>query len=305
MTAYIQSVQANQRTGRVTPFPGVEYLKVNTESELSRTLELTNKLQTTLDLESVIELFVESIKRIVPYDGVVFQVVSADLYLSCGHQARQHVSYRLKLLEQDLGEIHLSRARTFSESELQQLETLLAVLLYPLRNALLYREAIQSAFLDALTGVKNRAAFDSNFKREIELSRRKHTDLSLILFDIDHFKRVNDRYGHTVGDLALKNVAQTVEATIRSSDALYRVGGEEFAVVLNGTDKSGAGLLAERIRQNIETLVFTQPKGLHVTLSLGIATLIPDEQPFGLFERADGALYQAKKAGRNQVVTSA
>ena len=305
MTGYIQSVQTNQRTGRVTPFPGVEYSKLKTESELSQTLELTNKLQTTLDLESVIELFIESIKLVVPYDGAVFQITTADLYLSFGQQARQHVSYKLKLLEQELGEIHLSRDRTFSEVELEQLETLLAVLLYPLRNALLYREAIQSAFIDALTGVKNRAAFDSNFKREIELSHRKATDLSLIVFDIDHFKRVNDRYGHTVGDMALKNVAQTVEATIRSSDALYRVGGEEFAVVLNGTDKKGACLLAERIRQNIEALVFTQPKGLRVTLSLGIATQTSNDTPYTLFERADEALYEAKNTGRNRVIAGA
>jgi diguanylate cyclase (GGDEF)-like protein len=99
-------------------------------------------------------------------------------------------------------------------------------------------------------------------------------------------------------------VAQTVEATIRASDALYRVGGEEFAVVLNGTDIKGAGLLAERIRQNIDALVFTQPRGLHVTLSLGIATLWPNDTPYSLFERADEALYQAKEGGRNRVVLS-
>ncbi len=138
----------------------------------------------------------------------------------------------------------------------------------------------------------------------LELSRRKTSELSLIVFDIDHFKRVNDRFGHAVGDVALKNVAQTVEATIRSSDALYRVGGEEFAVVLNGTDNKGARLLAERIRQNIEALLFTNPKGLSVTLSLGVATLAADDTTRSLFERADEVLYQAKKTGRNRVIAS-
>ncbi|MGD8589883.1 MAG: GGDEF domain-containing protein, partial [Chromatiales bacterium] len=97
---------------------------MKTESELSKTLELTNKLQTTLELESVIELFVESIRLVIPCDGVVFQIVSADLYLSFGRQAQQHVSYKLKLLEQDLGEIHLTRERAFREDELEQLENL-------------------------------------------------------------------------------------------------------------------------------------------------------------------------------------
>ena len=305
MTGYIQSTHANQRTDRVTPFPGSEYFKLKTESDLTHTLELTNKLQTTLELESVVELFLESIKTQISYDGVTFQILSVDFSITLGQQARHHLSYKLKLLEQDLGEIHLSRNKAFSEQELEQLEVHLAVLLYPLRNALLYREAIQSAFIDALTGVKNRAAFESNFKREVELSRRKFSELSMILFDIDYFKRVNDRFGHVIGDLVLKNVAQTVEATIRSSDALYRVGGEEFAVVLNGTDQKGASLLAERIRQNIASLLLLQPKGLSVTLSLGVASLESNDTTESLFERADQALYQAKKAGRNQVKVAA
>jgi diguanylate cyclase (GGDEF)-like protein len=289
---------------QVAAFPGGNYQRSKIQPELVLALELTNKLQSTLELESLIELFVNAIGRTIPHDAASYQTSIGEFFLTFGQQARHGVSYNLKVLEQDLGKIGFSRKKRFTEPEIEQLENLLAILLYPLRNALLYREAIQSAFVDALTGVKNRAAYESNLSREIEISRRRSSELSLIVFDLDHFKRVNDRFGHTVGDLVLKNVAQAVEATIRCSDALYRIGGEEFVVVLNGTDRRGTQLLAERIRKNIEALVFTSPKALSVTMSLGVATLIKEDSARKLFERADAALYQAKETGRNQVVVS-
>ncbi|MEJ2393974.1 MAG: GGDEF domain-containing protein, partial [Candidatus Thiodiazotropha sp.] len=131
------------------------------------------------------------------------------------------------------------------------------------------------------------------------------SDLSLIVLDIDLFKRINDSYGHIVGDDVLRQVAQNVEQTIRSSDALYRYGGEEFAIVLNGTDEAGARLLAERIRQSVENLVIGSLKDVHITLSLGVAVMQADESSKQLFKRADAALYQAKQGGRNRVVTAA
>lgn len=304
MTDPIQSIDSSRMSHQVAAFPGGNYQRSKIQPELVLALELTNKLQSTLELESLIELFVNAIGRTIPHDAASYQTSIGEFFLTFGQQARHRVSYNLKVLEQDLGKIGFSRKTRFTEPEIEQLENLLAILLYPLRNALLYREAIQSAFVDALTGVKNRAAYESNLSREIEISRRRSSELSLIVFDIDHFKRVNDRFGHTVGDLVLKNVAQAVEATIRCSDALYRIGGEEFVVVLNGTDRRGTQLLAERIRKNIEALVFTSPKALSVTMSLGVATLIKEDSARKLFERADAALYLAKGTGRNQVVVS-
>ncbi|MGD9164452.1 MAG: GGDEF domain-containing protein, partial [Chromatiales bacterium] len=218
---------------------------------------------------------------------------------------RNKLNYNLKVMETELGKIEVTRGRRFRKSEVDQIENMLAALLYPLRNALLYRAAIHSAFFDSMTGVKNRTAFDSNFTRDIEYSRRKQSELSLIVLDIDYFKRINDNYGHIIGDDVLRKVAQCVENTIRSSDALYRYGGEEFAIVLNGTDEMGARLLAERIRQNVENLHIEALKSVRVTLSLGVAVLQHKESPDQLFTRADNALYRAKQEGRNRVVGAA
>ena len=269
-------------------------------------MELSGKLQTTLDLESLIELFAQVIKAQFDYDTLSYKTPEADTELTFGHrEGRNRFNYDLKVMESDLGVIEMTRGRKMRQPEIDQLENLLAALLYPLRNALLYRAAIHSAFIDSLTGVKNRTAFDSNFSRDVEYSHRKSSELSLIVLDIDLFKRINDNYGHIVGDNVLRQVAQCAEQTIRSSDALYRYGGEEFAIVLNGTDEAGALLLAERIRQNVEALVFESLKDVRISVSLGVAVLQEDESADHLFERADDALYQAKQNGRNRVETAA
>jgi diguanylate cyclase (GGDEF)-like protein len=269
-------------------------------------MELSGKLQTTLDLDSLLELFAQVIDAQFDYDTLSYKTPNADLNLEYGRLAgRNKLSYDLKVMETELGKIQVTRGRRFLKSEIEQIDNLLAALLYPLRNALLYRAAIHSAFLDSLTGIKNRTAFDSNFARDVEYSRRKESELSLIVIDIDYFKRINDNYGHIVGDDVLRQVAQCVEHTIRSSDALYRYGGEEFAIVLNGTDESGALLLAERIRQNVENLRIEALKSVKITLSLGVSVLQNNESSDQLFKRADRALYRAKREGRNRVVSAA
>jgi diguanylate cyclase (GGDEF)-like protein len=268
-------------------------------------MEVSGKLQTTLDLESLIELFAQVIETQFDYDTLNYQTPDEALKLKFGRRTgRNSLSYDLKVMETDLGAIRLTRGRKFRPTETEEIENLLTALLYPLRNALLYRAAIHSAFLDSLTGVKNRTAFDSNFSRDVDYSHRKTNELSLIVLDIDLFKQINDNYGHIVGDNVLRQVAQSVEKSIRSSDALYRYGGEEFAVVLNGTDMAGAKLLAERIRRNVERLIIESLKDATITISLGVAALKKGEKATQLFERADTALYQAKGEGRNRVIVA-
>ena len=177
-------------------------------------------------------------------------------------------------------------------------------LLYPLRNALLYHRAVQTALIDPLTGVKNRSTLDDAFQRELKLARRHNHDLSVILLDIDHFKQVNDQHGHLYGDQALRAVAQCVQRTIRDSDLLFRFGGEEFMILLSGTGAEGSALLAERIRREVERITPFPDGKTTLTISLGVTSLRQEDAPESLLERADAALYQAKRSGRNRVVFS-
>jgi diguanylate cyclase (GGDEF)-like protein len=299
----IYSIHHDRFTPAKGPILGRIADVINDDGSLGLIMELSGKLQTTLELDTLIELFAQFLDNQFLYDNLNYSAPTDGYELQFGKdEQRNQLSYNLKVLETDLGRITVSRKKRYLENEITQFENLLAALLYPLRNALLYQTALQSAFLDSLTGVKNRTAFDTNFNREIELHRRNKSNLSVIVLDIDFFKRINDQYGHAVGDLVLRQVAETVEKSIRSSDALYRYGGEEFVVVLNGTNTLGATLLAERIRKNIENLRIDSLKDLRVTLSLGVTMMHEQDSSQGLFERADGALYEAKESGRNQVV---
>ncbi|MES9992647.1 MAG: GGDEF domain-containing protein [Candidatus Thiodiazotropha sp.] len=274
-------------------------------STLGLVLELSGKLQTTLEVDSVIELFTDLIKDQFQVNTLNYHSKDGAIEIHHGdNPGRNTLEYDLNVMDTPLGKISLSRTKRYKKIEIQQIENLLSALLYPLRNALLYRAAIESAFIDSLTGVKNRSAFDANFSRDIEFNRRKQSDLSLLVLDIDFFKRINDQYGHAVGDMVLNEIAATVERTIRGSDALYRYGGEEFVVVLNDTNIEGARLLAKRIRNNVESLRIKSLKDVCITLSVGVSAMLEQDTPQSLFQRADTALYQAKENGRNQVVTA-
>jgi diguanylate cyclase (GGDEF)-like protein len=159
--------------------------------------------------------------------------------------------------------------------------------------------------LDALTGIRNRSYFDKKYQAEVRRSRREQTQLSIVMMDIDHFKNVNDQYGHLVGDECIKVVAQTLEKALkRPSDDVCRYGGEEFALILPSTNLEGALILVEQLRAEIEkTTIQAEGVSINITISAGIGTAIADlNQPEDIIlALADKQLYAAKNAGRNNV----
>lgn len=140
--------------------------------------------------------------------------------------------------------------------------------------------------------------------REVDLAQRQHTPLSLVVLDIDHFKTVNDTYGHSTGDAVLRALADPIIDTLRRSDIAFRYGGEEFALILSNTDKASAHLVAERIRVAASQLSCNHgTRNFGFTISLGVSELEQGEHITDFFDRADKALYEAKKSGRNNVVS--
>jgi diguanylate cyclase (GGDEF)-like protein/hemerythrin-like metal-binding protein len=152
---------------------------------------------------------------------------------------------------------------------------------------------------DALTGLWNRDHFDHVVETELDRSLRHKQPLSLILFDIDHFKHINDSFGHQAGDKVLRELAIVANATIRSSDAIFRWGGEEFAVLATATGHRGAARLAESLRGQLAAHAFPVVGAL--TVSFGVAEHLASESAGEWFARADAMLYAAKRAGRNAV----
>jgi len=301
MNSQIHSIAGSLKKMKTHP----SHPRINPESQqrfASKVLALTSVLQTTLETSELINLFAKELSGFVRFDGISYQLPELQIDISVGSLSSNSCRYQLLVSGEALGEMKLFRFYPFEENEMETIENLLSGLLYPLRNALLYHRAVQSALIDPLTGVKNRSTMIDAIQREIKLARRHGRSLSVVLLDIDHFKRVNDDHGHLYGDQALRAVAQCVQKTIRDSDLLFRYGGEEFLILLSGTGPEGSELLAERIRQEVESTNPLSNKDIRLTVSLGITSLRgePDATEL-LLERADAALYRAKQGGRNRV----
>jgi len=160
------------------------------------------------------------------------------------------------------------------------------------------------ATTDPLTGALNRRSFDNAYARELERAKRAKNHLFVMLLDIDHFKQINDQYGHAVGDKALIQLVLTCKSTLRKTDVLARIGGEEFAILSPADDAAEAMTLAERLRENVMTItVAAAASVLSFTVSIGVADAYPGENTVtGVLARADQALYEAKRSGRNRVI---
>jgi len=264
---------------------------------------LPSVLQTSIDLDEVINLFHTEVSKVLAYDSLHYLHQGMLCDINTGSRSHHSCNYRLEMNTVWLGELTLTRRKKFTDTDTQLVEDLLCKLIYPLRNSLLYRQAQTAALQDQLTGLNNRGAYDASLKREIDLAQRQHTPMSLLVLDIDHFKAVNDTYGHSSGDAALKAVAQSITDTMRRSDIAFRYGGEEFTLILSNTDIEAARLVAERIRIAISQLTCSDGKrSFGFTISAGAAQLTQGEDGANIFDRADQALYQAKKIGRNQTI---
>ena len=168
-----------------------------------------------------------------------------------------------------------------------------------------YAQILQYATLDALTGLNNRRQFESRLSQETATAKRKNKPLCCIMLDIDHFKKVNDTYGHAAGDFVLKNVANVISREVREYDIASRYGGEEFCILLPDTNIEEAEFVAQRLRTAVEKTDIDVPDlgVLNVTISVGVSKFEKTyENPEILHQKADIALYEAKRAGRNRVV---
>ena len=166
------------------------------------------------------------------------------------------------------------------------------------------QELERAAQLDYLTGIYNRRAIEDLARRAIAASRRHGMPMAMMIVDVDHFKRINDQFGHETGDQALMETVRRLRESLRSEDLVGRLGGEEFVAILPNTDAASALAAAERVRVAFaDTPMRFENESVTVTISAGVALLAPGDQQFShLLRRADRAMYAAKNAGRNQVM---
>jgi diguanylate cyclase (GGDEF)-like protein len=215
----------------------------------------------------------------------------------------------LKTAQNVLGAVVLGARRpgAYGPEAVRQLEVVAMQAAESIYRARLFEQTERLATTDGLTGLMNHRTFQGRLDEHVAQSQRYGKKLSLILADIDHFKSVNDTYGHPIGDVVLKGVARSLAREARATDLVARYGGEEFAIVMPETDSPGAIAIAERIRVRVAKAVFDTDQGpLRITMSLGVATF-PDDaaKKAALVERADGCLYHAKRHGRDRTIAAA
>lgn len=244
----------------------------------------------------------KEIRHQLTFDGYRYSLTQPALELKSGRDQGHSCTYNLSIDAFNLGKVVLYRGRKFVESELVLLESLFGSLVYPLRNAIMYRKATLMAHQDPLTGVNNRVTFESTLTREMHLAERNAQPFAMLVVDIDHFKKVNDTYGHSAGDEVIKHVAHCIQSTIRHTDQLFRFGGEEFVVLLNNSDCDTAFFISERILDAVRTSqVVCAEHLIKVSASIGLSCLQSGDTSQAMFKRADSALYLAKTSGRDQV----
>jgi len=268
-------------------------------------LQLFSHLQTTLEVDQIISIFHRHLKQIFPVSGIQYNNGDKMIDHQSGNIAKHRANYQLTMQKTEYGEITFTRGKRFSEKELTFLESIMDVIIFPLHNALKYRDALATAMIDPLTGLNNRGAMAITLNREVERARR-HDDqfVSVVMIDVDHFKDTNDRYGHLAGDDVLRQVAHCIQKAIRGSDACFRYGGEEFLVCVTNSTLGLTRCVAERIRMAIAEHVRLPDRARPVTASFGIAHYNNESDWPELVARADKALYAAKQQGRNRVVAS-
>lgn len=275
------------------------------QKHASTQLHLSSALQTTLDLQQILQLFFNELQMVITLGSLGYRNEKYQISQDFGKTSKHSCHYNLVVNNDNLGDLVFTRSKRFSEDELELMELLIGCLICPVRNALMYKDALLSALQDPLTGVGNRVALETTLSREIGLAQRHQQPLSLLVIDIDHFKSVNDNFGHAAGDCVLKDIAAQLNLCCRDTDAIYRFGGEEFVIILNKTNLEGAITIAERLRARIEESSTTfGDNAIHVTISAGVAMLRDEDTMNTIFDRADRALYEAKDKGRNLTVNA-
>src|SRR5581483_665883 len=195
---------------------------------------------------------------------------------------------------------------SFDEEARLTAASLAAHAVVALENARLHSIVEEQALLDSLTGLANRRQCEETLSAELARAERFGAALTAIFADLDDFKRVNDEYGHTAGDVVLREFAVVLRENVREADVAGRWGGEEFLLLLPGTDAAGGSQLAERIRATLAERVILAPDGapVRLTVSLGVATYPNAPDADALLDAADAALYEAKRDGKNRVVAA-
>lgn len=268
------------------------------ERPQSEALALVRLLQRSLDPKVVIETFARQLARECKLGGLAFQHVEHGL--AWGSLRGPAYAIRLKADGELLGQLEVYRREPLTAADRERVRELAGLLVRPLRNALRFSRLQRQACEDGLTGLLNRHALERILPRELAAAERNSRPLALVVIDLNDLKLVNDVLGHAAGDRLLKGMAAAIEQSLRRSDMAFRVGGDEFVLILPGTDANGAAHVIERIRSVLDQLeALPRTSGHRPSFSAGVSVSAAGVGSDELFECADQAMYSAKRGRRD------
>lgn len=308
--------------------PEVSKCSINSEQELAvlsnnfstnkttkqNLTQLSHVLQLSLETDKILQSFFKFIKHDFRLTKLLYINSEQNISIILGSklsssQTNNKYFKKFELFYQNeyLGEINLASKHKFSPNKILELKSYINFLILPLKNSLLYNQALKATKTDPLTKLANKLSLVEDLHYHFNLSSRFNSPLSVIFIDIDYFKNINDTYGHIVGDKVLIKFSELLKLNIRKSDIAYRYGGEEFIIILENTNRRGSVNLAKKLNQFIakQKISITTENNvylLNITVSLGVATKNNKDCPETIISRADQALYTAKQSGRNQYI---
>lgn len=254
--------------------------------------QLLESLQSSLDIHELLNVFAKEAARFIDFSGLYFQKAGLKIAMNGSRPAKNERKYDIKIHGQFIGTLNYAINTPISLSNHQVLKHLHSYLAYPLRNAIMYYQAIQLAMEDSLTGLGNRRYFDEQLKRAMHQANRHQTQVGLIVADLDKFKTINDTHGHLIGDKILVQFAKALESSIRDSDSAFRFGGDEFAIIVEQASEQALDIIEYRIIQVLHTdPILTK---YHVNCSLGTTFMTRADDEHSFFNRADEILYHRK-----------
>ncbi|MCL1057635.1 GGDEF domain-containing protein [Shewanella gelidimarina] len=276
-------------------FPNEYRVQADVESAYALDLDLVNIIQQLhqhLDPRTVFACFGKIMGQYLPLHGVQLTYKQYHFQWGCqdGYAIEQHLT-----LSGTRVNVNYNLKAPLVPSQTQRLNQLQGLVLQPLFNAIQFEEISKQAMFDALTNLGNRHYYLEQIKKEIARAQRTQSTFSLVTLDLDNFKQLNDRYGHQLGDEALVAFANMLTGVIRNTDQAFRIGGDEFTILVQG-DAQAAAILCQRILIALEE--HSDLAGYQVKTSLGIAPWLQNDTALSLYQKSDSALYQAKAAGR-------
>ena len=258
----------------------------------NRKMALMEQLQTSLELDRLLNIFAMEAAKYVDFSGLYFKKGDTTVAIRGNRQGKNERHFELKLNHQFIGVLTYAINSPISITNYKILNDLHQYLINPINNALLYQNALKLAMQDALTSLSNRRCFDEQLKRAMHHANRQRSKVGLIICDLDKFKLVNDSYGHHIGDEVLINFSQALKESVRDSDSVFRFGGDEFSIIVENATRDSLKVIEQRIysAMALDPLL----SKYNVTCSLGHTFMDRMDTQISFFERADKALYHRK-----------